>query len=121
MLSKGGFICHFIHAVVGGEKLKIKDIEDVIFCVIGGNRSHTATNSPSSTKASIDATTGQLTSPNGSMKSSWGEIEFLEDGHYIYFNTSSGVLEGDFKKGDKLSGGTAIGGYTSVFAMKIKD
>ena len=50
-----------------------------------------------------------------------GNIEFLKDGHYIYFNTSSGVLEGDFKKGDKLSGGTAILGYSSVFAMKIKD
>ena len=108
--------CH-----VGGGKIKIKDVEDVIFCVLGGNKSHTATNSPSSTKPSIDSTTGQLTSSNGSMRASWCQIEFLEDGHYIYFNTSSGVLEGDFKKGDKLSTGTAIGGYTSVFAMKIKD
>lgn len=105
----------------GGGKLKIKDVEDVIFCMIGGNRSHTAANSPSNTNPIMDSTTGQLTSPNGSMKSTWGNIEFLKDGHYIYFNTSSGVLEGDFKKGDKLSGGTAILGYSSVFAMKIKN
>ena len=104
-----------------GGNLKLKDVEDVIFCMLGGNRSHTAANSPSSAKPIMDSTTGILTSPNGSMKSIWGEIEFLEDGHYIYFNTSSGVLEGDFKKGDKLSTGTAIGGYISVFAMKIKN
>lgn len=89
--------------------------------MLGGNKSHTAANSPSSANPIMDSTTGMLTSPNGSMKSSWCEIEFLKDGHYIYFNTSSGVLEGDFKKGDKLSSGTAINGYISVFAMKIKD
>lgn len=105
----------------GGGKLKIKDVEDVIFCMLGGNRSHTAANSPSSTNVIMDSTTGILTSPNGSMKSSWGNIEFLKDGHYIYFNTNSGILEGNFKKGEKLPTGTAINGYTSVLAMKIKD
>lgn len=117
--SKGGF--YGILSLWGGSnKIKVNDIEDIIFNVLGNNRSHTATNSPSSKQPSIDATTGMLTSPNGSMKSEWGKITFLKDGHYIYFNTNTGVIEKDFKKGESLLVGTSVNGFTTTFAMKIK-
>ena len=104
-----------------GGKLSVDDIEDIIFNALGHNVSHTISNSPSSSSVSVDQTTGSLTSKTGAMKCSWGKITFLKAGHYIYFNTSSGVMEGDFKAGDTVSTGTSISDCIATFAMKIKD
>ena len=104
-----------------GGKISVDDIEDIIFNALGYNVSHTISNSPSSSSVSVDQTTGILISKTGAMKCTWGKITFLKAGHYIYFNTSSGVMEGDFEAGDMVSTGTSVSDCVATFAMKIKD
>lgn len=105
----------------GGRKISVDDIEDILFNALGHNVSHTISNSPSSSSVSVDQTTGSLTSKTGAMTCTWGKITFLKAGHYIYFNTTSGVMEGDFEVGDTIPTASSGSDCTATFAMKIKD
>lgn len=72
------------------------------------------------TSYNVSSVTGAVTSPDGSLQTSWGSVKILKDGYYIWFGSEGILKEGELAAGTTIKYTVLSDSTGASFVLKIK-